>query len=112
MKKADRTKIVLSVLTAFSLIGISNFPGTVNAEEKNKFEFGIYSSGTRWLYTGNENAGKLNITNGTSEFIPNISEDNKDERFIGFAGLAVEAEPGGSYSGGYVDISGGDIINQ
>ena len=112
MKKADRTKIVLSVLATFSLIGISNFPGTVNAEEKNKFEFGIYSSGTRWLYTGNENGGKLNIANGTSEFIPNISEDNKDERFIGFAGLAVEAEPGGSYSGGYVDISGGDIINQ
>ena len=112
MKKADRTKIVLSVLTAFSLIGMSDLPSTVNAEEKNKFEFGIYSSGTRWLYTGNENAGKLNITNGTSEFIPNISEDNKDERFIGFAGLAVEAEPGGSYSGGYVDISGGDIINQ
>lgn len=108
MKKADRTKIVLSVLTAFSLIGISNFPGTVNAEEKNKFVFGIESSGTRWLYTGNENAGKLNITNGTSEFIPNI----KDKGFIGFAGLAVKAEPGGSYSGGYVDISGGDIINQ
>ena len=112
MKKADRTKIVLSVLATFSLIGISNFPGTVNAEEKNKFEFGIYSSGTRWLYTGNENGGKLNIANGTSEFIPNISEDNKDERFIGFAGLAVKAEPGGLYSGGYVDISGGDIINQ
>ena len=112
MKKADRTKIVLSVLATFSLIGISNFPGTVNAEEKNKFEFGIYSSGTRWLYTGNENAGKLNITNGTSEFIPNISEDNKDEHFIGFAGLAVKAESGGLYSGGYVDISGGDIINQ
>ncbi len=112
MKKADRTKIVLSVLTAFSLIGMSDLPSTVNAEEKNKFEFGIYSSGTRWLYTGNENAGKLNITNGTSEVIPNISEDNKDERFIGFAGLAVKAEPGGSYSGGYVDISGGDIINQ
>ena len=102
MKKADRTKIVLSVLATFSLIGISNFPGTVNAEEKNKFEFGIYSSGTR----------KLNIANGTSEFIPNISEDNKDERFIGFAGLAVKAESGGLYSGGYVDISGGDIINQ
>ena len=112
MKKVDRTKIVLSVLATFSLIGISNFPGTVNAEEKNKFEFGIYSSGTRWLYTGNENGGKLNIANGTSEFIPNISEDNKDESFIGFAGLAVKAEKGGLYSGGYVDISGGDIINQ
>lgn len=94
MKKVDRTKIVLSVLATFSLIGISNFPGTVNAEEKNKFEFGIYSSGTRWLYTGNENGGKLNIANGTSEFIPNISEDNKDERFIGFAGLSGKSGVG------------------